>query len=204
MDNNSIFILIGLLIISLSFCNSNTNSQNNIFSSIYLILIVGIIFNLMKSESFVKNSGTINSNMGDALDDASDEIEYFDNIEDNNINEENLTHHSDNESNVHRDIQENVGVPKQPPLINHSAIVPSTCNTISSAELLPTQNDEFATENINFINDSEFRIGLQSQTLRNANLNLRGEPPNPQVKVSPWLQSTIEPDLNRRSLDSCS
>ena len=57
MDNNSVFILIGLLIISLSFCNNNTNSQNNIFSSIYLILIVGIIFNLMKSEKFIKIKG---------------------------------------------------------------------------------------------------------------------------------------------------
>ena len=43
---------------------------------------------------------------------------------------------------------------------------------------------------------------MVNQSLRNANLNLRSEPPNPQVKVSPWLQTTIEPDLNRRPLES--
>lgn len=41
-------------------------------------------------------------------------------------------------------------------------------------------------------------INTVGQTLRNANLQLRSEPPCPQVQVSPWLQSTIEPDLNRR------
>ena len=42
---------------------------------------------------------------------------------------------------------------------------------------------------------------MSSQVLRNANLQLRSEPPNPQVKVSPWLQTTIETDTNRRPLE---
>jgi hypothetical protein len=37
--------------------------------------------------------------------------------------------------------------------------------------------------------------------LRNPNLQLRSEPPNPQLKVSPWNQTTIESDLNRRPLE---
>ena len=37
--------------------------------------------------------------------------------------------------------------------------------------------------------------------MRNANLQLRSEPPNPQVQVSPWMQATIEPDINRRPLE---
>ena len=37
--------------------------------------------------------------------------------------------------------------------------------------------------------------------MRNPNLQIRSEPANPQVKVSPWLQSTIEPDSNRRPLE---
>ena len=41
-------------------------------------------------------------------------------------------------------------------------------------------------------------INTVGQTLRNANLQLRSEPPNPQVKVSPWIQSTINPDTNRK------
>jgi hypothetical protein len=48
-----------------------------------------------------------------------------------------------------------------------------------------------------------YLIGINTvgQSLRNANLQLRSEPPNPQLKVSPWSQSTIEPDANRRPLE---
>ena len=38
-------------------------------------------------------------------------------------------------------------------------------------------------------------------SLRNANLQVRSEPPNPQVKVSPWMNSTIQPDLMRVPLE---
>jgi len=46
-------------------------------------------------------------------------------------------------------------------------------------------------------------IGVNTigQSLRNANYQLRSDPPNPQVKVSIWNQSTIEPDINRRALE---
>ncbi len=48
-----------------------------------------------------------------------------------------------------------------------------------------------------------YHIGINTvgQTLRNANLQLRSEPPCPQVQVSPWLQSTIEPDVSRRPME---
>ncbi len=41
-----------------------------------------------------------------------------------------------------------------------------------------------------------YHIGVNTvgQSLRNANLQLRYEPPNPQIPVSPWGISTIEPD----------
>ena len=46
-------------------------------------------------------------------------------------------------------------------------------------------------------------IGVNTigESLRNANYQLRSDPPNPQVKVSIWNQSTIEPDINRRPLE---
>jgi len=46
-------------------------------------------------------------------------------------------------------------------------------------------------------------IGVNTigQSLRNANLQLRAEPPCPQLQVGPWQQSTIEPDLIRRPLE---
>lgn len=57
-------------------------------------------------------------------------------------------------------------------------------------------------QNQNFLTAGH-HVGINSvgSTLRNPNLQLRSEIPNPQVKVSPWLQSTIEPDLNRRPLE---
>jgi hypothetical protein len=44
-------------------------------------------------------------------------------------------------------------------------------------------------------------VNTVGQSLRNANYQLRSDPPNPQVKVSIWNQSTIEPDINRRALE---
>lgn len=48
-----------------------------------------------------------------------------------------------------------------------------------------------------------YHIGVNTvgQSLRNANLQLRSEIPNPQVAVSPWLISTIEPDIRPVSFE---
>ncbi len=45
-------------------------------------------------------------------------------------------------------------------------------------------------------------VNTVGQSLRNPNLQLRSEPPCPQNNsISPWLNSTIEPDLQRRPLE---
>jgi hypothetical protein len=51
--------------------------------------------------------------------------------------------------------------------------------------------------------DAGKHIGVNTvgQSLRNANRQLRSEPPNPQVNVSPWQNTTIGPDLIRRPLE---
>ena len=51
--------------------------------------------------------------------------------------------------------------------------------------------------------DSSYHVGVNTvgQGLRNANRQLRSEPPNPQVNVSPWMNTTIGPDLSRRPLE---
>ena len=95
---------------------------------------------------------------------------------------------------------------------------PTSCypqNTLKPEDLLPTETSkavqDFENANptgegilkgVNFL-DAGFHVGVNTvgQSLRNANLQLRSEPPNPQVKVSPWLQSTIEPDTNRKPLE---
>jgi len=84
--------------------------------------------------------------------------------------------------------------------------------TADPKDLLPKdQNSEWAKLNPNSSNDlanvnllkSGYHIGIDTigNTLRNANLQIRSEPPNPTTKVSPWLQSTIEPDLMRAPLE---
>lgn len=44
-------------------------------------------------------------------------------------------------------------------------------------------------------------VNTVAGTLRNANLQIRSEPPNPRAQITPWHQSTIEPDLNRRPFE---
>lgn len=57
-------------------------------------------------------------------------------------------------------------------------------------------------KNQNFLT-AGYHVGINTtgSTLRNPNLQIRSEPPNPQQKVSPWMQTTIEPDLNRLPLE---
>jgi hypothetical protein len=83
---------------------------------------------------------------------------------------------------------------------------------LTAEELLPQDNStlwaqvnpsgEGSLKDRNFL-QSGYHIGINTvgQTLRNANLQLRSEPPCPQVKVSPWLQATIEPDLGRKPFE---
>ena len=83
---------------------------------------------------------------------------------------------------------------------------------LNPEELLPQDNanvwakvnpsGEGTLKDRNFL-QAGHHIGVNTvgQTLRNANMQLRSEPPNPQVKVSPWLQTTIEPDVNRKPME---
>ena len=51
--------------------------------------------------------------------------------------------------------------------------------------------------------DSTYHVGVNTigQSLRNANRQLRSEPPNPQVNITPFNNSTIAPDLPRKPLE---
>jgi hypothetical protein len=83
---------------------------------------------------------------------------------------------------------------------------------LTPSELLPSDvNSTWAQQNPmgtgslkgkNFLSAGAL-IGINTvgQSLRNANLQLRSEPPNPQVPISVFNVSTIEPDLNRRDLE---
>lgn len=93
--------------------------------------------------------------------------------------------------------------------------IPSECypkDVLQSADLLPRDSDSLyaqvnpsgqgAIGDQNFLNTG-YHIGINTvgQTLRNPSWDLRSTPPNPQTQVSPWAQSTIEPDINRRQFE---
>ena len=83
---------------------------------------------------------------------------------------------------------------------------------LSPKDLLPAnaESQKFNSQNpdgegilkgVNYL-ESTFHAGVNTvgQSLRNANLNLRAEPANPRVMVSPWMNSTIDADLSRKPL----
>ena len=93
--------------------------------------------------------------------------------------------------------------------------MPSACNKpnmTNPADLLPKDNNSQWAQlnpagkgdlaNINLLK-AGYHIGIDTvgQTLRNANLQIRSEPPNPQVSVGPWNLSTIESDFMRIPLE---
>ncbi len=83
---------------------------------------------------------------------------------------------------------------------------------LTADELLPQDNSSLWAQvnpsGVGSLKDRSFlqagyNIGINTvgQTLRNANLQLRSEPPCPQIQVSPFLQSTIQPDTSRKPFE---
>lgn len=95
-----------------------------------------------------------------------------------------------------------------------SAEAPAGCyprDQLTPAELLPKSSGAWSEQNPmgpgslkgkNFLAAGAL-IGVNTvgQSLRNANLQLRSEPPNPQQAVSVFNQSTITPDISHRPLE---
>jgi len=94
--------------------------------------------------------------------------------------------------------------------------LPSSCNkqgNVDPSQLLPSGgNNAFSSMNPSCGGDIKdisllkagHHIGINTigNSLRNPNLQIRSEPANPMVKVSPWMQSTITPDTMRKSLEA--
>ena len=64
-------------------------------------------------------------------------------------------------------------------------------------------NGELQVGDQNLIVTDKYVIGVNTvgQSLKNASHDLRPAPPNPKFAVSPWMNSTIEPDFNIRPFD---
>ena len=93
--------------------------------------------------------------------------------------------------------------------------MPSSCSPQSMpdpAALLPKDNNSAWAKltpsgqgNLDSVSllKAGYHIGIDTvgQSLRNANLQLRSEPANPQMNVGPWNNTTIEPDVMRVPLE---
>ena len=83
--------------------------------------------------------------------------------------------------------------------LNPSELLPSDPNSMW-AQANPTGAGDL--QGKNFLSAGAL-IGINTigQSMKNANLQLRAEPPCPQAPPGPWNISTIEPDLMRKPLD---
>jgi hypothetical protein len=83
---------------------------------------------------------------------------------------------------------------------NPEDLLPKGANSSELNNLAPVGEGDF--QNVNLLKAGHHAgIDTVGGTLRNANLQLRSEPPNPQEQVSPWLNTTIKPDLMRIPLE---
>lgn len=99
--------------------------------------------------------------------------------------------------------------------VQSSGLQQSSVPKIDPVELLPKDNNSEWNQlnpavqanvgDVNFVTPGPQSYMTSSKPLRNANLQLRSDPPVPQVPVSPWNNTTIQPDDSRRPLeiDAC-
>ena len=87
----------------------------------------------------------------------------------------------------------------QKPVVDPSELLPKDQNC-EWAKLNPVGSGDL--QNVNLLK-SGHHIGINTvaSSLRNANLQLRSEPANPQTNVGPWNNTTIQPDVNRRPME---
>jgi len=170
--------------------------KNVLVLCVVVIFILGVICLINNSGSSMNHidgmdsvSGVNNVSGMDHVMDSTNRIEHY---------QENLDEEEEEEK--HEEKYEN----SQPGCVPKEQLAPE--------ELLPQSNSsEWAKVNPqgtgtlkdkNFL-QAGYHVGINTvgQTLRNANMQLRSDPPNPQMAVSPWLQSTISPDMNRKAME---
>jgi len=85
------------------------------------------------------------------------------------------------------------------PVANPSDLLPRDTNN-QWGSLNPAGSGDLTSQNLL---SATFLTGIDTigNTMKNANLQLRSEPPNPQLNVGPWNQSTFAPDLMRTPLE---
>jgi hypothetical protein len=209
--------------------NLDTSDSNNILKTLLIILIVAGIAYLvyyLYNQSSKQNKGKVNMGMPvQVIDQETQEIRKMP------VHEESISNISSrmsgSPSGQQNPIMQKMNTLPNGRVVGQDAIEHFSTNQdcqvernltsfpkdqLTAEELLPQDNSslwaqvnpsgEGSLKDRNFL-QSGYHIGINTvgQTLRNANLQLRSEPPCPQVKVSPWLQATIEPDVSRKPFE---
>lgn len=188
---------------------SNSDSNSILMALLIILIVIGIayfIYYLYMQNTLISTNNKSNGNiMEEEINNSGGRMMNNDNFK-NEMSIEKFENRPRKHSNY--EMKERNEMPM--PIKNDSICFPK--EQLTADELLPTDNSslwaqinpsgEGSFKDKNFL-QSGYHIGINTvgQTLRNANLQLRSEPPCPQVKVSPWLQATIEPDLGRKPFE---
>jgi len=168
-------------------------NENGVVS--FIILIV-ILYALSTFYKYFASKGSYNSSEGAELMKPENK-----NVSSSDLNAPAIVgiQPADEKPNEYSLVNETQTLSAQPVAGGSSDLLPIDGNN-QWAQLSPAGAGEL--QGINLLK-SGFHIGIDTigQTLRNANLQIRSEPPNPQINVGPWNQSTISPDLMRVPLE---
>ena len=204
--------------------------KNNELARLALIVIAAVVFILLINSYNTDNGSNVVNNMGnnmvnnvetfyadgeDTEDAPTQNVVGANEVDSEDEEEEVNASEGEGDENVtFRNVPENQPEPQQNNN-EESGRLPTECypkDTLTPQDLLPQDSNSTWAQTVpagqgslgdqNFLN-AGFHVGINTvgQSLRNANLQLRSEPANPQMKVSPWLQSTIDPDVNRKALE---
>ena len=201
------------------------NMRNNEMMRLVLIAVAACVFiylirsyndanNLEQENFFSEGENTVvapNNNASNETNETEADVLVGDEEENGEV----LPSEQDGENETFRTVPEEPVQEESNETENAGNALPNECypkDVLTPQDLLPQDSNSTWAQTVpsgqgnlgdqNFLN-AGFHVGINTvgQSLRNANLQLRSEPANPQLKVSPWLQSTIEPDVNRRAME---
>lgn len=215
MNKLVILFVIGIiLLVGINVYKTNIGAQPSVVLSVVVIIVCGyfgyILINDENNETIQNVEKYENNQINEAFNDYESESPIYEEYENNEEvdNEEVYNEKVENyneivdespETNVNEDVNlehfqsetllpnSNVDGTQTPTTSSHDEVNPNTPGSINTGTLL----------------NSGHHIGVNTTgcSMRNANRGLRSEPPNPQTQVSPWLNTTICPDLYRKPLD---
>ena len=178
----------------------------NLFKNKYVLLLIVIAVTVV-----VMYTQKLGPFKDEHFENEDNEEEYEDQIDEDFFEDEEEPFEQDEIIEAYEDVAEQKKVPATKDATLAKGL--AARKQLKPKQLLPKDNEAGAWSKVNpkgkgslafknFI-DAGYHLGINTvgQSLRNANLQIRSEPANPQVPVSIWQNSTISPDNNRRDFE---